>query len=206
MFFDFLFPPQCVQCQKIGSWACDSCLQSLKISEEKRNINDSFDELLVFAEYESNPLIQKLIAKCKYLYAFDAIFSIQKPFQNFVESKKILKDAVISYVPLHWTRFFSRGFNQSFLIAKMIGKPEKLLKRIRATSQQAKLDKTNRIKNVENAFLFIGKNIPETVILVDDVASTCSTLNECAKVLKKAGVKTVYAVVLAHNFHKNSHQ
>jgi ComF family protein len=106
-------------------------------------------------------------------------------------------------VPMHWTREFYRGFNQSHLIAKKLNFPNAKINndlvRIRRTKSQTAVTISERQKNLLNAFAvrqnhkFSGKNI----CLIDDVKTTGATLNECAKVLKQAGAVKVFAFVLA---------
>lgn len=106
-------------------------------------------------------------------------------------------------VPLHWTRQLRRGYNQSYLIAKALKnrsiKMNTDLVRMRNTKQQASLTEARRRANVAGAFAarkrhsFAGKKI----CLIDDIKTTGATLNECARVLKKAGAIKVYAAVLA---------
>lgn len=213
---NFFFPPLCLACKQEGDWLCKKCVQeinpnefqvcplSLQKSPQGRVVPkraDFFlDGLTVFASYRTNPLLQKLIKQLKYFWASDAV-EIFRPFLlQLLQKEHIhLDNYALTFVPLHWRRFGERGFNQSKLLATCLGETERMLKRIRYTQQQAKLSKIERDKNMQDAFKFIGKTVPEKVLLVDDVASTCSTLNECAKVLKKAGVKEVIGVVLARN-------
>ncbi|MHC4638191.1 MAG: ComF family protein [Planctomycetota bacterium] len=107
-------------------------------------------------------------------------------------------------VPLHWTRRFGRGFNQSHILSKCItangAKVNTELVRIRRTRTQTVMaSAASRVRNVKDAFAvrykheFSGKSI----CLVDDIKTTGATLNECAKTLKEAGASKVYAVVLA---------
>jgi competence protein ComFC len=107
-------------------------------------------------------------------------------------------------VPLHWTRRFVRGYNQSYiLIRKMKHRTAKVsmdLVRIRRTkAQPAMVSPAARERNVAGAFAvrsrhgFKGRN----VCLVDDIKTTGATLNECAKTLKQAGASKVFALVLA---------
>jgi ComF family protein len=106
-------------------------------------------------------------------------------------------------VPLHWRRRLSRGYNQAELLAKKLrhsrAKISPDLARIRNTEMQPSISPEKRAANVRGAFAvrrghrFNGK----TICLVDDVKTTGATLNECAKVLKEAGAKKVYALVLA---------
>lgn len=112
-------------------------------------------------------------------------------------------------VPLHSKRLRSRGFNQSLLLCQSLTKNIEALhntpilsalQRIRFTQPQQKTpSKEERAYNMAQAFqLLPEENITDKVLwLVDDVSTTQSTLRECAAVLKKAGAKKVYAVVLA---------
>jgi ComF family protein len=108
-------------------------------------------------------------------------------------------------VPLHPKRLKERGFNQSLILARAIAQGLEIeidflsLRRIKYTQPQTGLKKIERRRNVRGAFGLAGS--PDlkgkTVILVDDVATTGSTLNECAKVLKKGGCKKVFCLALA---------
>jgi len=83
-------------------------------------------------------------------------------------------------------------------LAEILSLPiNKNLKRIRYTKQQAKLNKKERAENINEAFALLGKNISSTIILVDDVFTTGSTMQACAKVLKEKGVKKVIGFTLA---------
>ena len=106
-------------------------------------------------------------------------------------------------VPLHWRRRLSRGYNQAELLAKAVRHPIAKINydfaRIRYTKMQPVVTPSQRQANVRDAFAirrghqFAGK----TICLVDDVKTTGATLNECAKVLKEAGAKKVYGLVIA---------
>jgi len=115
------------------------------------------------------------------------------------------ENLVLMPVPLHTKRLRKRGFNQSLVLARhaagrMGAELDYLsLKRVRHTQPQTGLGKDDRSRNVRKAFALFG---PEAVkgrhvVLVDDVATTGSTLNECAKVLKRAGCGSVRCLVLA---------
>jgi ComF family protein len=108
-------------------------------------------------------------------------------------------------VPLHRTRFQSRGYNQSELLASELAR--RIDRRIDSTSfvrerntpQQARLSLEERIKNVEGAFRVEKKDMirGRTILLVDDVTTSMSTLNCCAKALKEAEAKAVWCLTLA---------
>ena len=113
-------------------------------------------------------------------------------------------DAVLP-VPLHPTRLREREFNQSLLLAAWVSRrlarpllPD-ALRRIRWTEPQITLDRGQRRKNVRGAFAVRNPNLVagRRVILVDDVYTTGATVNECARVLGRAGTEAVYVLTLA---------
>lgn len=111
-------------------------------------------------------------------------------------------DCVIP-VPLHPSRFRERGFNQAALLAGHLPLPSAdLLVRVRSTASQADLPAEARHTNVLGAFATKRGLSPfsagyRCVVLVDDVATTGATLNECARVLREAGVEEVRALTVA---------
>lgn len=114
---------------------------------------------------------------------------------------------VIAPVPLHRLRLFMRRYNQSALLAgalsKATGKPvwQDMLVRKKYTTPQAGLSRRARRLNVRNAFTlnprYRQKIQAKRVLLIDDVMTTGSTVNACAKALKKAGVAQVNILTLA---------
>jgi ComF family protein len=122
--------------------------------------------------------------------------------------QSILKQSdYIMPVPLHRWRILRRRFNQSALIAKYLSEDTKIpmmldgVLRQRATVTQGHLNSNERQKNVKNAFVVHPKRAEslkgKTVILIDDVYTTGATVNECTKVLLKAGVSAVNILTLA---------
>ena len=108
-------------------------------------------------------------------------------------------------VPLHPKRLRERGFNQSLLLARQVAcrlgaeLDFLTLRRVRYTRPQTGLKSDQRRKNVRRAFEIMEKRAVKgrTVLLVDDVATTGHTLNECARMLKRSGAKEVFCLVLA---------
>lgn len=116
-----------------------------------------------------------------------------------------LKGSLIMPVPLHPRRLRSRGFNQSLLLGRRVASKTGSdldflsLRRTRFTKPQTELSSEERQKNVRKAFEVVKPPAVKgrTIVLVDDVATTGSTLNECAKALKRAGADSVLCLVLA---------
>jgi len=102
-------------------------------------------------------------------------------------------------VPIHPSRLYKRGFNQSQEIARVLanrfGLPLKpnLIKKTRVTAPQFELSPKQRLKNVKGAFKLQEKLAYKHLAIVDDVITTGSTLNEITQILKQAGAKSVVA-------------
>ena len=101
-------------------------------------------------------------------------------------------------VPLHRRRERQRGFNQAELIAARLGRPlaTRLLRRRKNTPTQTGLSRGERKRNLAGAFEVRGP-VDGTVILVDDVFTTGSTMNEIARTLKRAGAQRVEVLTVA---------
>ena len=115
------------------------------------------------------------------------------------------KGSLVMPVPLHPRRLRARGFNQSLLLARCVASKTCAdldflsLRRTRLTRPQTELSSEERKKNVRRAFEVVKPEAVKkrTILLVDDVATTGSTLNECAKALKRAGADSVLCLALA---------
>lgn len=118
-----------------------------------------------------------------------------------------LQPAILIPVPVHPSRRRKRGFNQAEELAGRLSLrwnipvDKNLLIRKKKTAPQRELNPAERLKNLREAFAVdaeYGKTagIPETVILVDDIYTTGSTVEACTRALKKAGVRRVFVVVI----------
>lgn len=112
---------------------------------------------------------------------------------------------VIAPVPLHWTRLFTRRYNQAAILAHALvrdGDPPvvaDLLERHRATPSQGRSGRTERRRNVRGAFALKRSRAVagRRVLLVDDVLTTGATVSECARTLLDAGATAVDVLTLA---------
>lgn len=207
----------CTECFKKISIAKSQCCPNCRIKNNFGNFCNKkcaegfyFDQLITCLSYEKTGLIKKLIVQFKYKFSEELAGVLAKVMthQFAYFSHCFRENIVIVPVPINKKRLNYRGFNQSFLLAKYIeknsgGRIEVLdcLMRKPDSLQQAKLSRDDRLTNLKDAIFC--KNSHEnslrnkTVILIDDIATTCSTLNACAKVLKEAGAKYVCGLVLA---------
>lgn len=128
----------------------------------------------------------------------DKIYELEN-FENF-------KNPVITCVPLSKKRKRERGFNQSERIIKNLQRQGlnfetdfNILKKIKNTKPQSSLrNRLDRFKNVKGCFE-CHKNIKgRNIILIDDVVTTCATVNEIKKVLKRSGARKIVVFALAH--------
>ncbi|MCF6276261.1 MAG: ComF family protein [Candidatus Magasanikbacteria bacterium] len=216
-----LFPIFCLGCDTEGKWICDNCRFSFDTNGiflcavckthtvfgktcDKCKKKTNLESVCAVFNFKKNLNASNLVSIWKYQYAEELVENIDNFAQEFARSNFSLFleiDAIVP-VPLHPRRFAERGFNQAEIIAqslsKVLEKPVvNLLKRKRYTKQQAKLKKHKRIKNVVGAFT-TQKDFQKynRVLLVDDVYTTGSTINECANVLHSGGVQTVDSFVL----------
>lgn len=106
-------------------------------------------------------------------------------------------------VPLHPRKQRQRGFNQSAELAVAVKRlrPEtrvcRVLGRVRHTETQTHLSASARRRNVQGAFKAVSRPVPATLILLDDVMTTGSTVDACARALKKAGACEIHVLTLA---------
>ncbi len=109
-------------------------------------------------------------------------------------------------VPLHWTRFWSRGFNQAELLARPVARSLEIplvdaVVRVRATQRQARLGQFDRQDNLEHAFAFRSRHAADfedaVVLVIDDVFTTGATTDACAAALRHSPVRRVDVYTLA---------
>jgi ComF family protein len=151
---------------------------------------------------------KKIIHEIKYHGAKDVLKDLPRWLKRSAPFEEFLRDSVLIPVPLHKKRLKKRGFNQSVWIAHALKKGmgdsvevSEALIRVRDTPTQTKLNRSQRKKNVKNAFALKAKNSLEhsnKIVLIDDVYTTGATLDACAKVLIDGGFQNVYVATLGH--------
>lgn len=210
-----VFPPKCIFCGSIldlGSelHICDSCYKKIDFIGDicwrpaGTDWEQSCDAVVSVCRY--NGIVKHSLIKYKFYNkpGYYRTFARLLAKYIFMVTNSTKFDIIIS-VPLHKSREAKRGYNQARLISRALSgitgirDASGLLVRVRNTNAQSLLDRRNRHENIRDAFsvtkdsLVKGKNI----LLIDDIMTTGSTINECAKTLKKAGARTVAAAVIA---------
>jgi ComF family protein len=127
--------------------------------------------------------------------------SLARPLGNILKEcleSHEFRGTLVVPVPLHRSRERIRGFNQAELIAARLGRPvaSRLLRRRKNTPSQTGLSRTDRKRNLAGAFE-VREKVSGTVIVVDDVYTTGSTMNEIARTLKRGGAERVEVLTVA---------
>jgi competence protein ComFC len=218
--WDIIFPKKCLNCQKEGAYLCEDCLSLIEINpfryclcekmEKKEKCesckNRSLDRIYSAASFK-NKIIKEAIHKFKYGYIKD----LAQPLALLILTHLQLSGAeldnsfIIVPVPLSDKKKRRRGFNQSEEMGRIISETTNLplfsdiLFKTKETRPQMELSRAERMENVKGCFeIKNGEKIKnKTALLLDDVYTTGSTMEECAKILKQYGAKEVWGLTVA---------
>lgn len=209
-----LFTNRCRICGKvinISDNTCDDCsVEKLRIPEktiESQIVANKFFDAFTSPFYYSGD-VRKCIHNLKYNgYKRSAEFLATEMIEVIERDFKNQNPDFVTCVPMHKKRKREKGYNQCELLIKHISKAfsikqvPNLLIKIKDTPTQVNLDLKARTTNLKGAFEVNKKfDVKDKIILLcDDVRTTSSTLDECAKTLKKAGAKKVICVTCAIN-------
>jgi len=220
-----LFPNRCPVCDEIvtpyGERICSECMDKLKLltppwcmkcgkkldgDEElcrdckgKAHLFVRGRALYEYGSVASSVYRMKYGGKQEYAAFFGEEMAVY--LKDFI--RRVQPDGIVP-IPLHKKRLRKRGYNQSCLLAKALGEAinvpvyDKLLVRIRNTEPLKLQNPAERQNNLKKAFI-IGENDVKlkTILIVDDIYTTGSTINEAVRVLRENGVEQVYFVTLA---------
>ncbi len=221
-FFDLLYPPRCAGCKRSGNVLCQDCLaQIYPLTSVCQRCSSPLLAGGMCASCQSSPLklsglravsgYQEPLRSYIHALKYDGNTRLAQPLgMLLVQAYHALgmrADAIVP-VPLHSERYRQRGYNHSALLAQVCaaqtGIPlfEDMLIRHRATLAQVGLKPWERQQNVQGAFscapAFAGGHLRgRTILLIDDVCTTHSTLEACAAPLFAAKAAVVYGLVLA---------
>lgn len=220
---DWCFPLYCAGCQLEGVVCCQSCWAALvfKLSQEcpycrresleGQTCGDcqgrgNLDGLIILFDYQKNGLLAKLL----HYYKYDQIPEYGQVLKKIlVQANTVWKSwferkiEMITWVPMTRRKQSARGFNQSEMLAGWLGLDGVVgvLEKGRESRAQMELNRKERLINLKNAFRVKSSALEsvqgKSIVIIDDIATTLSTLEELACRLKEAGAKEVYGFTLA---------
>lgn len=216
---DLLFPPVCGGCGKAGWRWCPDCQQRVprirnpfcekcgipikggNICDKCRSHPPMYQMMRSWAVFDSP--VQNALHTMKYRRNIGLGESIASQMVEFFRALQWPVDVLVP-VPLGKNRLKERGYNQVALVARPLAyeigleyNPQALWK-ARQTRSQVGLTISQRRENVQNAYQADAKVLKrKSVILMDDVATTGSTIQACTDALLSAGAREVYAITIA---------
>ena len=208
---NIFFPKRCVYCGKILGYGanlsiCGACLEKCLTREKPMRGFDVkyFDSVLCGSYYEKH--MRKAIIDFKFHgFTYLAPTFAQILLIKLKEDFRFAYADIIACVPLSKARMAKRGYNQAELIARETAASlsgefvNDLLFKVKDVPPLSKMSAAKRRRAVKNAYKFNnnfdvkGKNI----MIIDDIFTTGSTMNECARILKLNGAKNVFAMCVA---------
>lgn len=232
---DVIYPPECELCLRAlsdGRYLCDDCCQQLPrivppFCERCGEMFEGHIETsflcpnctgLSYAFSFARPVLlssepaRQLIHQFKYTrsihLAEDLARLAAEAFEDPRLARAIAEKWTLVPVPLFWSREQKRHYNQSYEIARHLGRMFQLpvvkaLKRVRATPTQTHLSRKQRLQNLRGSieWSLLGrwwrkKSCPSGVILIDDVFTTGATVQECAQILSKNQLENIVVVTV----------
>lgn len=210
---DWLFPRICVGCGCEQTWLCDQCLSTveaqslsshrLALNQDGQAVSTHLDALIALGPY-SNPVLREAIHGLKYGNLRTLAESLGQLLRRRLD--RLLPDwseVVVTAIPLHKDRQHQRDYNQAALIGQAVAPDgyRETLVRYQKRPAQATLGRKERIVNAKGIFALRPQAVEivrdKIVVLVDDVTTTGSTLQEAAEILRQAQPKAIWGAVIA---------
>jgi len=205
---DILFPPKCVFCSKIlnkheNGW-CDKCTESLPYADYTGRQDGEFFDFCVSPLYYTG-VVRQSILRYKFRDASQYADIYGKILAECIRENPDISYDIISWVPLSKKREHSRSYDQANLLSTQTAHElnetaVKTLEKHRDVRAQSELgDKKERSINISGAYSVSDPEIikGKRILLIDDVVTTGSTLDECSKTLLAAGAAGVVCATLA---------
>lgn len=223
---ELVFPNRCPMCDKVSdkevSGFCSECRKKIKYIHDPwclkcgKQLRDGENEFCRDCK-EQNHLFRQGRALYDYSSAAGMLYRFKykgkriygdflgEELAFFLEDyiREIKPDALIP-IPMYPAKKRIRGYNQAEVLADVMGKHLELpvradlVKRVRNTKPLKGLNPKERLNNLKNAFILVGNGVKlNTIIIVDDIYTTGSTVDAVAKVFLNEGVKNIYFVALA---------
>jgi ComF family protein len=217
---DLFFPPWCIGCGREGEYICDSCRRNLPLISppicptcgRPLTIDNTCSGCIegkieidgIRSPFLFDGVIRKAIHEFKYRN-LKAIAPLLAGFLHDFLLENPLPGDVLVPVPVHNKRLHERGYNQSSLIARELGKLNGLpvvegclIRKVNTPPQVRTTSVSERRKNIAAAFACVNERLNgKRVLLIDDVSTSGATLNACAGTLKSAGAALVWGLTLA---------
>lgn len=207
---DLIYPPVCGICGKLcNEFLCKKCYIMLKkqarcMVDNYVNHDKNFDEHLYIFKYEG--IIRKIILR----YKFQDKSYLYKTFVDFLLKDENLFEILKKYdtiipVPISRKRQKQRGYNQSELLAREIEEHTNLkceslcLFKTKDIVEQSKLHREERIQNIQGAYELKNPQllVHKKIILLDDIYTTGSTVDECCRILREAKPRKLGVLTIA---------
>ena len=220
MALDLLFPQRCVGCGKEGNFICQSCCSSLprvmpplclKCGRPQPSgilcpscVGWQAEIAGIRSPFRFEGTVRQAVHQLKYKNLRALAAPLAKMLNDYLIANPIPAEVLVP-VPLHRKRLRERGYNQSSLLAKELGKLinspvvyDCLIRQQNTPPQARTATVDERRKNVADAFTCVGERLRnQQVLVIDDVSTSGATLDACAQALKAAGAVSVWGLVLA---------
>jgi ComF family protein len=215
---DGLYPRFCCICDKAGDFVCEDCDKSIIHRQEQRCLVckkikfggrccgyckklSGINRWISASSLSVGPLRQ-LVHQFKYENRRVLVEYLGELMTTAIESQLVGdKDWQIVFVPMSWQGLWQRPYNQSALLAEYVshrfGWPILAVLTKQHRHRQVDLSGMQRRRNLQGAFKAKWPLLGQSIVLVDDVVTTGSTVTHAAKALREAGAKEVIVVSLA---------